>query len=95
MAYTLETLPQTLKHQGWKVKIRDKERAEPPHVSILKKKQTWRWGLREQAFLNRKPPPRKVPDELVEHLKTNLETLITKWDGMYPHNPVSSAENDS
>ena len=93
MSYTLTTLPQSLKDQGWKVKIRDKERAEPPHVSIIKKQETWRWGLREQAFLNKLPPSRQVPAELLEHIKSNLDSLIKTWNQMYPYNPVSSENN--
>ena len=86
MTYSLDNLPQHLKDQGWKVKIRDKERAEPPHVSIIKKKETWRWSLRDQSFLDKKPPPKKIPAELTEHLRSNLEILTKIWDQMYPHN---------
>ncbi|MBI2606521.1 MAG: hypothetical protein HYW49_10630 [Deltaproteobacteria bacterium] len=89
MPYSLD-LSDGLKKAGWKVKIREKERAEPPHVSVMKKQETWRWGLREQAFLDKKPPVRTVPKELVEHLQTHLETLIAEWDSKYPHNPVNS-----
>lgn len=93
MPYNLE-LPAALKGQGWKVKIREKERVEPPHVSVMKGQDTWRWGLREQAFLDKKPPTRVVPKELVEHLKASLEALIAQWDTKYPHNPVNSEADE-
>jgi len=83
-------LPDELKKEGWKVKIRDKERAEPPHVSIIRRLDTWRWGLREQIFLDRKPPQREVPRALIECIKANLHILAEEWDRMYPHNPVRS-----
>jgi len=89
MPYNLD-LSDELKNSGWKVKIREKERAEPPHVSVMKKQETWRWGLREQAFLDKKPPAWLVPKELIEHLQANLEKLIAEWDSKYPHNPVNS-----
>ena len=89
MPYNLP-LPEGLQARGWKVKIREKERAEPPHVSVLLKRETWRWGLRERRFLDTKPPGRWVPLELIEVLQANIETLITEWDRMYPHNPVNS-----
>ena len=90
MPYNLE-LPAGLKDHGWKVKIREKERTEPPHVSVIKKQETWRWDLRKQTFLDKKPPAKLVPKELIEHLQAKLETLSAKWDSMYPHNPVNSA----
>lgn len=89
MPYNLD-LPDKLKEEGWKVKIRDKERAEPPHVSIIRKQFIWRWGLREQTFLDGEPPHREVPSSLVKHIKDNLETLIEEWNKMYPHNPVEA-----
>jgi len=89
MPYEL-ALPGVYKGQGWKVKIRKKERVEPPHVSVIKKLQTWRWGLREQAFLDEEPPGKLVPMELIKHLQENLEILITEWDQKYPYNPVNS-----
>mgnify|MGYP001582378092 CR=1 FL=1 len=89
MPYNLN-LPDGLKKAGWKVKIREKERTEPPHISVMKKQETWRWGLREQAFLDKKPPARAVPKEMIEHLQANLEKLIAVWDSKYPHNPVNS-----
>lgn len=87
MAFELE-LPPLLSAQGWKVKIRDKERMEPPHVSILRKTDCWRYDLRTGGFLDDDPPPRKVPTQLMELVTTNLDLLRTTWDAMYPENPI-------
>ena len=45
-------LPKRLAKAGWKVKIRDKERLEEPHVTIIKGTNCWRFGLRSRAFLD-------------------------------------------
>ena len=91
MAYELG-LPPRLKAEGWRVKIRDKERVEPPHVSVLHKTRVWRWSLRRQVFLDREPPLRDVPPDLVAYLESHWQELANAWDQMYPHNPVSSRE---
>jgi hypothetical protein len=33
----------------WKVKIRDRERAEPPHVSVLHGTECWRMDLAHRS----------------------------------------------
>ncbi len=48
MAYSL---PADLALQGWKVKIRDRERAEPPHATILQGTDAWRLNLRNGSFM--------------------------------------------
>jgi hypothetical protein len=90
VAYELQ-LPGWLEAARWKAKIRDRERVEPPHVTILHKTRCWRIGLRDGEFLDEEPPPKEVPDELVDYVREHLSTLIEEWDAMYPHNPVSSA----
>jgi 2'-5' RNA ligase len=45
VTYTLE-LPERLRRRGWKVKIRNLERNEQPHVTVLRKTSSWRFGLR-------------------------------------------------
>lgn len=45
MAYALP-LPDEWKKNGWRVKIRDDERVEPPHATILHKTRAWRLSLR-------------------------------------------------
>lgn len=74
--------------RGWKLKIRDRERIEPPHVSVLWKTEAWRFGLREKEFLDRQPDPRRVPDEIVGHLHQNIRVYVDAWNMTYPDNPV-------
>lgn len=88
-------LPKPLRGEGWKVKIRERERVEPPHVTILWKMRSWRVGLRDESFLI--PPggswndiDRGVRDEI----RKNWKRLIEEWDKKYPENPVSSNEDE-
>ena len=53
-------LPKKLKAEGWKVKIREKERVEPPHVTIMHKADEWRLGLRDRQLLV--PPGGRIKD---------------------------------
>ena len=87
MPYNL-ALPLPLRRQGWKAKIREKERLETPHVSIILRTKTWRFDLRESRFLDRVPRPREVPAPLRTFLRRNLAVLRQAWDDMYPENPV-------
>ena len=93
MAFAL-TLPGDWGKQGWKVKIRNDERNETPHASILRRMQTWRVSLRTGEFLDRTPDPRDVPRDLLEHVWAERHMLRAAWDLMYPENPVYSREND-
>src|SRR5206468_12050372 len=92
MPYKLD-LPKRLKAKGWKVKIREKERLEPPHVTVMCRKKEWRIGLRDRTFL---VPPggdwSDLDDELREILDRNWEDLRIGWDSKYPTNPISSRE---
>jgi hypothetical protein len=90
MAFELE-LPALWESRGWKVKIRDRERVEPPHVTIMHKSRWWRYGLRSQQFLDREPDPKDVPDEVSELIRANLPLLRDTWDQMYPENPIASS----
>ena len=94
MAYELP-LPSWAKEKGWKVKIRDKERLEPPHATILKRTQSWRWGLRTRTFMDRWPNPREVPEALLESMEAQHAALCRQWDQMYPENPVNAEQNDA
>lgn len=85
-------LPPQLSNQGWRLKIRDKERLEPPHVSVIKRTQTWRWDLRARGFMDKEPDPDLVPEEILDIIKANLTALQQAWDVMYPENPISSEE---
>jgi hypothetical protein len=94
MAFSLE-LPDPLASQGWKVKIRDKERLEPPHVTILHRRRIWRLGLRNRSLL---VPPGGSWSEIDERVRllidANWQRLCEAWDRAYPTNRVSTAEED-
>lgn len=85
-------LPLTARDRAasWKAKIRDLERVEPPHVTILHKTRSWRVGLRDGKFLDRDPPGREVPSTVLETVTAQLPRLQAEWDRMYPENPVKS-----
>ena len=88
-------LPRKLKAQGWKVKIREKERVEPPHVTITQKADEWRLGLRDRRLLV--PPGGRIKDidpAVMQIIEDRWEALIEAWDAKYPANPVSSAEDE-
>lgn len=89
MAFSLPLNP-TWANQRWKVKIRDRERLEPPHVSILRGTKTWRLNLRTGRFLDAEPDPSEVPAEFVAFIMEHWLELRAKWDEMYPENPVES-----
>jgi hypothetical protein len=91
MAFAL-ALPSQWAHQGWKVKIRDDERNETPHATFLRKREAWRMSLRTGDFLDVEPDPADVPEELVEHVWGKRQALRTRWNDMYPENPVFSQE---
>jgi hypothetical protein len=84
------TVPEPWGTRGWKVKIRDRERLEPPHVTIMKKTKAWRFGLRSAAFLDKEPDPDEVPAEVTAAICANLAQLGQEWDRMFPENPVAS-----
>jgi len=85
-------LPAPYGRHGWKLKIRDRERVEPPHVTVLFRARSWRFGLREGAFLDREPDPRRVPQGILDFIAANLRDLVEAWDELYPHNKVWSED---
>ena len=87
-------IPVPFRGQSWKVKIRDKERLEPPHASILFKDKTWRIGLRDGEFLDGSPSPKDVPKALLAHVEASRNELCRQWDLMYPDNPVGGNEDE-
>jgi hypothetical protein len=90
MAYSLSLPPQLAKH--WTVKIRDRERVEPPHVTLLRGTRAWRLDLRTGEFLDDEPDPRDVSKRLIETVRGHWQELCAAWDRMYPENPVGSGE---
>lgn len=88
------TLPEPAASRGWKAKIRDRERLEPPHVTILHKTRAWRFDLRSGTFLDREPDPKAVPKEIVGAVRSNFDLLRQEWDRMFPENPVLSTQHE-
>ena len=87
-------LPEPLASQGWKLKIYTRERLEPPHATVIRKTDHWRWGLRQSEFLDVEPDPRLVPDDLVELLRVLHPSLVRAWDDMHPDNPVNAGRQE-
>lgn len=87
MAFSL-ALPAALAAEGWKVKIRDRERCETPHATVIRRLKTWRVSLRDQTFLDNFPPPREVPAAVRQEITAGLQQLIQEWNQMYPENQV-------
>ena len=87
-------LPSSLKQARWKVKIQDKERLEPPHVSILRTTDKWRINLRTKGFMDDEPDPKDVPQELLNLIFEDeyWQDICAKWDAKYPDNPVESED---
>ena len=93
MPFTLN-LPEPWATRGWKVKIRDRERLEPPHVTILRRTRAWRFDLRSERFLDKEPDPNEVPKGVVDEVRLNLTLLRREWDRMFPENRVFSQDPD-
>ncbi len=87
MPFTLN-LPPHFRSEEWKVKIFEKETVEPPHVTIIRGTKKWRIDLRTMEFMDKRPPSREVPRELVEHIAASKSELVQQWNAKYPHNPV-------
>ena len=88
MPYVLE-LPHPAKSAGWKVKIREKERLEPPHVTVMHRTREWRIGLRDRRFLI--PPGgrwRDLDPEVRDAIREGWCELRAAWDAKYPSNPI-------
>jgi hypothetical protein len=88
VSYSLK-LPRRLKSAGWRVKIRDKERLELPHVTILHRARSWRFGLRDMQYLDLEPEPADIPDDLLTEVVAHIDDLRREWDAMYPGNRIS------
>lgn len=84
-------LSSSLKKARWKVKIRDRERCEPPHVTIIKGTDAWRIDLRTREFMDDSPDPALVPKELLNLIfeEKALRQICEQWDKMYPNDKVS------
>lgn len=91
MAFQL-LLPKRYRRQ-WSVKIRDRERVEPPHVTIMRRTQAWRLDLRTGEFMDREPDPDEVPAALLAVIRKRWKFLCATWDEIYLENPVKSEED--
>jgi hypothetical protein len=87
-------LPKRLRDAGWKVKIRDKERLEPPHVTILRRFRSWRVSLRDGRFLDADDSWAEIDPEVRSVIQANWDEIIRQWDHRYPSNSVSSTDDD-
>lgn len=89
MAFSL-SLARQLAQRGWKVKIRDKERCEMPHVTIFFKRATWRLSLRDGTFLDEGDQWSQIDSRVKDAITTETawQTLRHAWDRMYPENPI-------
>lgn len=85
-------LPAHLSNAGWNVKIYHDEDVEPPHVTLFRRGDKWRWDLRTQVFMDREPSPRLIPAKLVDLLHLHHQQLCDAWDLIHPHNPVNEHE---
>jgi hypothetical protein len=81
-------LPGRLKQARWKVKIREKESREPPHVTILRGTQAWRINLRTGQFMDSQPNPDDVPQDVLDQIRQHWQRLCDEWDRKYPRNRV-------
>lgn len=95
MAFILQ-LTAALRKARWKVKIRDKETREPPHLTMIRGSDAWRINLRTGEFLDSSPNPAMVPSEMMAFIKAagRWRLLCDKWDEMYPHNRVSGRDEE-
>ena len=87
-------LSRALAKAGWKVKIRDQERLEEPHVTVIRGTGAWRIGLRNRGFLDA-GKWKEFPHALRRAIEENWEVLSKEWDALYPNNPVGSAGEDA
>jgi len=93
MPYVLQ-LTQTSRQAGWKVKIHDSERLEPPHVTIYRKMRKWRLSLRDGTFLETRDSWSKIDGAVRDAIENNWQRLIAEWDAVHPDNPVHGKNDE-
>jgi hypothetical protein len=62
-------LPRNLA-SSWRVKIYDNERLEPPHVTVVKGRESWRINLRTREFMDDTPPPKQIDKDVCRPSRT-------------------------
>jgi hypothetical protein len=50
-------------------------------------------NLRTGLFMDRRPTPSDVPQELLDIIKAHWHWLCAQWDAKYPDNPVEGRED--
>lgn len=93
MPYELQ-LSKGLKRAGWKVKIRDAERLEEPHVTMVRNLRSWRLSLRTGEFLDRGDKWSDIDVDVRETIHQNWDGLQQEWDLKYPHNPIARIDDE-
>lgn len=93
MAFNLR-LPALLAKMRWKVKIRDKERVEDPHITIIRGTSVWRVSLRDGRFMDG-GSWKDMPNSLQQVIQEPWQQLCNAWDEMYPSNPIRGEEEDN
>lgn len=88
-------LPARWKGAKWKVKIRDNEAVEEPHVTILHGPDVWRVSLRDCHFMDG-GSWNDVEDEVRETIQApkNWKKLRDAWDARFTHNLVGGKDDD-
>lgn len=92
MPFSLE-LRRGLRKARWKVKIREDERLESPHVTILRGIQAWRLNLRTRQFMDQGDAWSQIDSGVKRAIEENWETLREQWDQMYPQNPIGEDDD--
>jgi len=90
MPYDLPLPPKLAKR--WRVKIYDSERLEPPHVTVVKGRTSWRINLRTREFMDNQPPPREVHKDVIQAVRDHWRRLQQEWNQIHPDNPVEVEE---
>jgi hypothetical protein len=86
-------LPRKLS-SSWRVKIYDNERLEPPHVTVVKGRESWRINLRTREFMDDKPPPKQIHKDVMQAVRDNWRRLQQEWNRIHPNNPVAVNEGE-
>ena len=85
-------LPRRLRNARWKVKIREDERLEPPHATILRGIRAWRVDLRTGQLMDLGDAWNQIDPGVQQAIRDSWEVLCAQWNRMYPGNPIG--END-
>lgn len=88
-------LPARWKAGRWKVKIRDNETVEEPHVTILRGPDVWRVSLRDGHVMDGGSWS-DIENEVRRTIQEpgNWVRLREAWDVRFPHNPVEGDGDD-